>query len=222
VVVLSQAVTATINAADDGMPKATLKLPLRLNATPDVGFKTESTTPAAEQRVGEEIEYGITTTAVGRHPVPAASTVEPESQPQTASDVTEQVVETTRLGPVQVEQAVHGAVPDDDHVEPAEQEDGPEGVVLAEQTVSAVTVQADETTLFAPEQVEQAVQGAVPAVDQVDPATHDTAGTQAFADVLPTGDVWPEGQSEHIKAPAAEYFPAGHVPVQAGVFSPIV
>ena len=216
-VVLSQAVTATINVADDGIPKATLRLPRRLNATPEVGFKTESTTPAAEQRLGEEIEYGITTTAVGRHPVPAESTVEPESQPQMESALTLQVVETIRLGPGQVEQAVQGADPDEDQVEPATHELGP----LLEQTVSAVAVQADVTTLLAA-QVAQAVQGAVPAVDQVDPATHDTAGTQAFADVLPTGDVWPEGQSEHIKAPAAEYFPAGHVPVQAGVFSPIV
>jgi hypothetical protein len=127
VVVLSQAVTATINAADDGMPKATLKLPLRLNATPEVGFKTESTTPAAEQRVGEEIEYGITTTAVGRHPVPAASLVEPESQPHTASEVTEQVVETIWLVPEQVVQAAQGAVPDEDQVDPAEQAAGPDG-----------------------------------------------------------------------------------------------
>jgi len=125
VVVLSQAVTATINAADDGIPKATLKLPRRLNATPDVGFKTESTTPVAEQSVGEEIEYGITTTAVGRHPVPAASLVEPESQPHTASEVAEQVVETIWLGPVQVVQAAQGAVPEGDQVEPAEQEPEP-------------------------------------------------------------------------------------------------
>ena len=134
-VVLSQAVTATMNAADDGMPKATLKLPLRLNATPDVGFKTESTTPAAEQRVGEEIEYGITTTAVGRHPVPAASFVEPESQPQMASEVAEQVVETIWLGPVQVVQAAQGAVPEGDQVEPAEQE--PEPPPLAEHVDAA-------------------------------------------------------------------------------------
>ena len=136
-VVLSQAVTATINAADDGMPKATLKLPLRLNATPDVGFKTESTTPAAEQRVGEEIEYGITTTAVGRHPVPAASFVEPESQPHTASDVTEQVVETIWLVPEQVVQAAQGAVPEGDQVDPAEQAAGPDGPPEAAHVVAA-------------------------------------------------------------------------------------
>ena len=55
VVLESQAVTATINVAEDGIPKATLKFPRRLNATPEVGFKIDSTTPAAEQRVGDEI-----------------------------------------------------------------------------------------------------------------------------------------------------------------------
>ena len=55
VVFESHAVTATINVAEEGIPKATLKFPRRLNATPEVGFKTDSTTPAAEQRVGDEI-----------------------------------------------------------------------------------------------------------------------------------------------------------------------
>jgi hypothetical protein len=63
----------------------------------------------------------MTTTAVARQPVPAASFVEPESQPQIESEVAEQVVETIRLGPEQVEQAAQGAVPDDDQVEPATQ-----------------------------------------------------------------------------------------------------
>jgi hypothetical protein len=184
VVVLSQAVTATINAADDGIPKATLKLPRRLNATPDVGFKTESTTPAAEQSVGEEIEYGITTTAVGRHPVPAESTVEPESQPQMESALTLQVVETIRLGPGQVEQAVQGIEPVEDQVEPATHELGP----LLEQTVSAAAVQADVTTAF-PEQVAQAVQGAVPALDHVEPATQVAGAPQTVFDVAVQTDV---------------------------------
>jgi hypothetical protein len=131
----------------------------------------------------------MTTTAVGRQPVPAASFVEPESQPQIESEVAEQVVETIRLGPEQVEQAAQGAVPDEDQVDPREQAEGPEGVVLLEQTVSEVTVQAEETTLFAPEHVEQAAQGAVPADDQVEPATQDTAATHALTDVLPAGDV---------------------------------
>ena len=59
------------------------------------------------------------------NPVPAASFVEPESQPQIESEVAEQVVETIRLGPEQAEQAAQGAVPDDDHVEPATQAAGP-------------------------------------------------------------------------------------------------
>jgi hypothetical protein len=184
VVVLSQAVIATINAADDGIPKATLKLPRRLNATPDVGFKTESTTPVAEQREGEEIEYGITTTAVGRHPVPAELTVEPESQPQMESALTLQVVETIRLGPEQVEQAVQGAEPVEDQVEPATHELGP----LLEQTVSAAAVQADVTTAF-PEQVAQAVQGAVPALDHVEPATQVAGAPQTVFDVAVQTDV---------------------------------
>ena len=60
----------------------------------------------------------MTTTAVGRQPVPAASFVEPESQTQIESELALQVVETNRLGPEQVEQAVQGAVPVKDHVEP--------------------------------------------------------------------------------------------------------
>jgi hypothetical protein len=184
VVVLSQAVTATINVADDGIPKATLRLPRRLNATPEVGFKTESTTPAAEQRLGEEIEYGITTTAVGRHPVPAESTVEPESQPQMESALTLQVVETIRLGPGQIEQAVQGIEPVEDQVEPATHELGP----LLEQTVSAAAVQADVTTAF-PEQVAQAVQGAVPALDHVEPATQVAGAPQTVFDVAVQTDV---------------------------------
>ena len=183
-VVLSQAVTATMNAEEDGIPKATLKLPRRLNATPDVGFKIESITPVAEQRLGDEIEYGITTTAVGRHPVPAESTVEPESQPQMESALTLQVVVTIRLGPGQVEQAVQGAEPVEDQVEPATHELGP----LLEQTVSAVAVQADVTTAF-PAQVAQAVQGAVPAVDQVDPATQAAGAPQTVFDVAVQADV---------------------------------
>ena len=102
---------------------------------------------------------------------------------QTVSFDAVQADETTLFAPEHVEQAAQGAVPDEDQVEPATQAAG------APQTVFEVTVQADVTALFAPEHVEQAAQGAVPADDQVEPATQDTAGTHAFADVLPAGDV---------------------------------
>ena len=54
-VVESQAVTATINVEDAGIPSATLILPRRLRATPDVGFKMALIAPVDEQSVGEEI-----------------------------------------------------------------------------------------------------------------------------------------------------------------------
>ena len=58
---------------------------------------------------------------------------------------------------------------------PTGQEVGPAG---GPQTVFAVVVQADVTTLFAPEHVVHAVQGAVPELDHVEPATQD-AGADA-------------------------------------------
>ncbi len=58
---------------------------------------------------------------------------------------------------------------------PTGQEVGPAG---GPQTVFAVVVQADVTTLFAPEHVVHAAQGAVPALDHVEPATQD-AGADA-------------------------------------------
>ena len=78
----------------------------------------------------------MTTTAVARQPVPAAFFVEPESQPQMASEVAEQVVETIWLGPEQVVQAAQGAVPDEDQVEPATQAPEPPPP-LAEQVPAA-------------------------------------------------------------------------------------
>ena len=121
---------------------------------------------------------------MAKQPVPAASFVEPESQPQILSLVTVQVVDTIRFGPEQVEQALQGDEPDKDQVEPATHELGP----LLEQTVSAVAVQADVTTLLAA-QVAQAVQGAVPAVDQVDPATQAAGAPQTVFDVAVQADV---------------------------------
>ena len=79
----------------------------------------------------------MTTTAVARQPVPAAFFVEPESQPQMASEVAEQVVETIWLGPEQVVQAAQGAVPDEDHVEQATQAPEPPPPPLAEQVPAA-------------------------------------------------------------------------------------
>jgi hypothetical protein len=55
VVVESQAVTATINVEDAGIPSATLILPRRLNATPEDGFKIALIAPVDEQSAGEEI-----------------------------------------------------------------------------------------------------------------------------------------------------------------------
>ena len=54
-VVESQAVTATINVEDAGIPSATLILPRRLRATPEDGFKIALTVPVDVQSVGEEI-----------------------------------------------------------------------------------------------------------------------------------------------------------------------
>jgi hypothetical protein len=58
---------------------------------------------------------------------------------------------------------------------PTGQEVGPAG---GPQTVFAVVVQADVTTLFAPEHVVHAVQGELPELDHVEPATQD-AGADA-------------------------------------------
>ena len=108
-----------------------------------------------------------------------------------------------------------GAVPVDDHVEPVIQDAG------GPQTVSDVVVQAVTVELFTPKHDEQAVQGADPEEDQ-ERATQGVAGTQALLEVLPGGEVCPVGQSEHIKAPAREYFPAGQGPEQFGLPIPIV
>jgi len=123
--------------------------------------------------------------------------------------------EVTILFGGHVEHPPQGAVPVDDQVEPAIQDAG------GPQTVSDVVVQAVTIELFTPEHAEQAVQGDKPEEDQ-ERATQGVAGTQALLEVLPGGEVCPVGQFEHIKAPAAEYFPAGQVPEQAGVLSPIV
>ena len=64
---------------------------------------------------------------------------------------------------------------------PTGQEVGPVG---GPQTVFAVVVQADVTKLFAPEHVVHAVQGAVPELDHVEPATQDAgADAQTVFDV---------------------------------------
>jgi len=48
----------------------------------------------------------------------------------------------------------------------------------------------------------------------------DEGGRHALLDVLPGGDVWPAGQSEHKDEPAVEYLPAGQVPEQEAVVNP--
>ena len=58
---------------------------------------------------------------------------------------------------------------------PTGQEVGPAG---GPQTVFAVVVQADVTTLFAPEHVVHAAQGAVPELDHVEPATQDAGADE--------------------------------------------
>jgi len=107
---------------------------------------------------------------------PTGQEVGPAGGPQTVFAVVVQADVTTLFAPEHVAQAVQGAVPALDHVEPATQDAGADA-----QTVSAVTLQVVVT---APEHVAQAVQGAVPELDHVEPATQDAgADAQTVFDV---------------------------------------
>ena len=116
----------------------------------------------------------------------------------------------TSLAPEHVAQGEQGATPEAPYVEPAMQaatQLPPERlypVAHAPQTASAVTLQAIVCTLLAAAQLVHTEQGGVPAVDQVEPATHAVGaapvvhvddGTDAQAHVpLEQVTVWPAGQ----------------------------
>ena len=147
---------------------------------------------------------------------PTGQEVGPAGGPQTVFAVVVQADVTTLFAPEHVAQAVQGAVPELDHVEPETQAAGADA-----HTVSAVTLQAVVT---APEHVVQDVQGAVPELDHVEPETQD-AGADAHtvsAVVVHAVVTAPEHVVQDVQGavpaldhvePATQDAGAAHVPV---------